>query len=157
MPKKTIYVRESDMPLWEEAEKLGGNVSGLIADALRRYVEEEKRRKETGMKMIEVDVSGHPASQRVRFEGRWLVEPDQDRTRPDDPAGEDGFYYGVALTKRGKIAVYIDNANWPSKDARLDTYPSLDGAVVEGGLPEEIYERAEAAMMDLDYIAEWDI
>lgn len=154
MPNKTIYVREADVGLWEEAEKLaGGNVSGLIADALARYVEEEKR-KGQGMGKIELDLGTRNFPRRVQFEGRWLVEPDQDATRPDDPAGNAGFYYGVAVTRRGNIAVYIDNTE-PSNTARLNTYPSLDAAAAEG-LPEEIYEMAEAKIGP-DHVEELDI
>jgi hypothetical protein len=154
LPNKTIYVREADTELWEEAEQLaGGNVSGLIADALRRYVDEEKRR-EQGMGKIDLDLSRGKIARKVWFEGRWLVEPDEDKTRPADPAGEAGFYYGVALTKRGNIAVYINSIK-PGGDPRLDTYPSLDAAAVEG-LPEDIYEKAEA-VMDRDFVEELDI
>jgi hypothetical protein len=70
-------------------------------------------------------------------------------------SGEAGFYYGVAVTRRGKIAVYIDSTK-PSVDARLETYPSLDAAAAEGTLPEDIYERADAEM-DPGYVQELDI
>ena len=44
--------------MWEEAEKLaGGSVSGLIADALRHYVEEKKRR-DQDMESIEGALGG---------------------------------------------------------------------------------------------------
>lgn len=41
MPKKTIYIREADVPLWEQAElrAAGDSVSGVLTEALRRYLD----------------------------------------------------------------------------------------------------------------------
>jgi hypothetical protein len=163
--RKNVYIAEADAELWEEAERLAErreagarSVSSLLTELLGRYVEEEKRKErimQEDMETIEVLIgTSIYTGRRVQFVGRWLVEPDQDGTRPDDPAGQDGFYYGVALTRRGNIAVYIDSTK-PSESAQLETYPSLDAAAVEG-LPEDIYERAEAAMGP-DHVQHLDI
>jgi hypothetical protein len=47
------------------------------------------------------------------FWGRWVIEPDPERVYPDlDPTGVPGarsnrsVYYGIAQTRRGRIAVY---------------------------------------------------
>ena len=49
MPNKTIYIRQDDVDLWARAERLaGGNVSGLLSEALRRYVEEEEQKQDVG-------------------------------------------------------------------------------------------------------------
>src|SRR5690348_14808983 len=38
MPNKTIYVADSDLPLYEQAQAMaGGNLSAAIAQALRRF------------------------------------------------------------------------------------------------------------------------
>jgi hypothetical protein len=155
VPNRTIYIREADAELWQEAERLaGGNISRLIADALRLYVD-DKDRKEQGMKSIKLDLGGIGSPRWVQFEGRWLVKPDEEDARPADPSGEAGFFYGVALTRRGNIAVYIDHVDHHG-DARLETFPSLDAAAVEGVVPEEIYEMAEAAIGP-DHVEELDI
>ncbi|PSR25785.1 MAG: hypothetical protein C7B47_11245 [Sulfobacillus thermosulfidooxidans] len=41
MPKKTIYIRDTDMPLWEQAESLatGESVSAILTEALQQYLE----------------------------------------------------------------------------------------------------------------------
>ncbi len=41
MPKKTVYIRESDLPLWERAEVLaqGDSVSSILTEALQQYLE----------------------------------------------------------------------------------------------------------------------
>lgn len=83
---------------------------------------------------------GKPALD-IGFSGRWLVEPDRDKTR----AGPDeGVYWGVALTKRGRIAVYRAHANegWP---ASLLDYDTLDNAMADD-LPGEIITLAKAAL-----------
>jgi hypothetical protein len=50
VPNKTIYVREADTEVWEKAERLaGGSVSALIAEALRRYVEEVEQKEQLDM------------------------------------------------------------------------------------------------------------
>ena len=151
MPNKTIYIREADEELWEEAEKMaGGSVSGLIADALRRYVEEEKLKEETGMENIEVELAGHgglgweETLYDAQFVGRWLLDPDPDETRTGEPGYDAGAYYGVALTQRGNIAVYVCHVN-DGFAPQLETYDSLDEAE-KRGVPGDIVARAGATM-----------
>ena len=155
MPNKTIYVREADTELWEEAERFsGGNVSGLIAEALRRYVDEEKR-KEQGMEAIEVQVGGRDdTTHTVRFQGMWLVEPDEDDTRTTEADYDAGTYFGVALTKRNQIAVYSTDSSYNPK-AELRTYPSFDAAEL-AGCPKDILAEARRGV-DPDYVEDLDI
>jgi len=83
---------------------------------------------------------GEPAVD-IGFRGRWLVEPDREKTQ----AGlEDGAYWGVALTKRGRIAVYRAHVNkaWP---ASLSDYDTLDNAIADE-LPEGIIAMAKDAL-----------
>lgn len=43
MPQKTIYVADKDLALFDKAEELGGDsLSAVIADALRRYVDQKE-------------------------------------------------------------------------------------------------------------------
>ena len=83
---------------------------------------------------------GKPAVD-IGFRGRWLVEPDIEKTQ----AGlDEGTYWGVALTKRGRIAVYrapVDQ-DWP---ASLSDYDTLDGAIADD-LPEKIIAMAKEAV-----------
>ena len=79
MPNKTIYVRDEDVSLFEEAEKLGGDsLSGIIAEALRRFVT-VKRAEMFGMQehVLHVGVlrsQGDDDVRTVRFVGRLLAE-----------------------------------------------------------------------------------
>ena len=45
VPNRTIYVSDDDQPLYQRAQELaGGNLSGAISTALKRYVEAEDAR-----------------------------------------------------------------------------------------------------------------
>jgi len=56
MPNKTIYVKDEDLQVFEEAEKLGGDsLSGIIAEALRRFVA-TKKAEQQGMKECNLTV-----------------------------------------------------------------------------------------------------
>ncbi|MGH1564426.1 EXLDI protein [Mumia sp. DW29H23] len=73
MPNKTIYVSDSDLPLFQRAQELvGGNLSKAISSALRRFVDVEEGKLE-GFSEITVHV-GPGKAQRTRFVGVLLAE-----------------------------------------------------------------------------------
>jgi hypothetical protein len=119
----------------------GGEPGDPPIEWARRVVREAAREREQGQGMEKITVEVGEPSLTVGFTGRWLVEPDTDGTRGGDDAGA---YWGVALTQRGRIAVYVAHVNdgWP---ASLNDYPSLDAAANDG-VPEEIIARAAAEL-----------
>jgi hypothetical protein len=78
-------------------------------------------------RMTKITVSVGEPLLTIGFTGRWLVEPDSDGTRTNEPDNDAGAYWGIALTQRGRIAVYTAHCNdgWP---AHLEDYDSLDQA-----------------------------
>jgi hypothetical protein len=96
---------------------------------------------ESRMKEITVDI-GDP-SLTVGFTGHWLVEPSRDETRTAEDGYDAGAYWGIALTKRGRIAVYTAQCNerWP---ARLDDYDGLGQAAEH--VPADIVAQAAAEL-----------
>ena len=56
MPRKNIYIKDSDQEIFEKAEKLGDdNLSAVIAEAIRKYVktkEEEDMRNKTVYQLL---------------------------------------------------------------------------------------------------------
>jgi Post-segregation antitoxin CcdA len=94
------------------------------------------------MEKITVEV-GDP-SVIVGFTGRWLVTPGPDETRTSEGGHDAGAYWGVALTERGRIAVYTAHCNeaWP---ANLSDYDTLDAAI-DSGLPADIAAWAAAEL-----------
>lgn len=154
MPNKTIYVRETDMELWEKAEEHAGkSLSSLLTEALRHYLEEIESR-EDGMEAIVVWLGEGELAREAEFVGRWLLEPDEDETRTGEADHDAGAYYGVALTQRGKIAVYCAHCNdgWAP---RLNVYDSFDDAG-RNYIPKDILASAASAA-GMDYRQKMDI
>ncbi|MET7771315.1 EXLDI protein [Nocardia sp. NPDC005366] len=109
MPNKTIYVSDDDLPLFQRAQELvGGNLSGAVTTALRRFIELEEGRRE-GFDEIVLRV-GHNGVRQIRFSGALLGEwSDQNATRME--------HVRVYRTRKGKIAMHAQYANW-------DDYPT---------------------------------
>lgn len=96
---------------------------------------------EGDLEKITVEVADPPLT--VGFVGRWLLEPDPDATRTTLDGHDAGAYWGVAATRRGRIAVYVAHCNerWP---AHLTDYDDLDQAARE--IPADIIAQAAAAL-----------
>jgi hypothetical protein len=97
--------------------------------------------------LIEVEVGddqdGSTYSYRRRTEsfwGRWVIRPDPETTTTAEH-GPKGAYYGVALTRRGRIAVYTGTSN-PAWRPRLADYDTL----AEANMPEDIRRLAAEAL-----------
>ena len=120
-PNKTLYIRDDDLGTWDRAESYakatGQSVSTLVAAALGRYLPPEGAKEE-----ICVEVGEPPV--RTVFTGRWLVRPEPGLTGTADTRFYGDAYFGVAITGRGRFAVYVAYAGgkWPS---RLVDYDSL--------------------------------
>ena len=102
MPNKTIYVSDSDLPVFQRAQELvGGNLSAAISQALHRLVEVEEGRLE-GFEEITVRVGVRPGKLQ-RFQGVLLA--DWNRTAGGLSAGQERFR--VYRTRAGKFAVHV--------------------------------------------------
>jgi hypothetical protein len=92
---------------------------------------------------VEVGTEGGPANRRhiETFWGRWVLAPDPEKTRTIEPNHPEGAYYGVAQTRRGRIAVYAATVSplWPGT---LDDYDTLAAA----RMPEDIRRQAAPAL-----------
>ena len=72
------------------------------------------------------------------------MKPDEDRTRTLTAGKDPGAFYGVALTRKGNIAVYTQHVDGDF-DPMFETYPSLEAAE-QGGEPGDILTLASFAM-----------
>jgi hypothetical protein len=96
--------------------------------------------------LIEVEVgestgSVHSCRRHVEsFWGRWVIRPDPETTRTAEH-GPKGAYYGVAQTRRGRIAVYTGTSN-PRWRPILADYDTL----AEANMPEDIRRLAAEAL-----------
>ncbi len=148
MPNKTIYVRDEDISLFEEAERLGGDsLSGIIAEALRRFVA-TKRAEQQGMKECNLTVGvlrsqGDDDTRKVRFVGRLLAEAEvfTGQTSDRDDRGTD---YKIYQTQAGRILVWWKN--WTRWDGENDT---ADYAVLDQlpGYDDDIFGRVHGDML----------
>jgi EXLDI family protein len=154
MPNKTIYVPESDLPIFERAQELAGdNLSATIARALKRFVE-AREQQDKGYEEITVKV-GKIAYSQKKFTGRLLA-----KGRVLDPKKPRHESFSVYHTAKGKFAVHVKSTpNWdyhPSKheedsywvderdDYRLDVYDSL--GELRLSVPDELYQASALAL-----------
>ncbi len=98
---------------------------------------------------IEVDVEDHRTGQvrTLAFQGQWLVEP------RDDPALDRGQVIGVALTARGRIAVWWGPRGEPGSFYDFDTIEEADSL----DLPEAVMRYARSALGGSQPVVELDI
>jgi hypothetical protein len=164
MPQKTIYVREKDNAIWQEAEKLADkSLSSLLVNLLKKFVDEKRQAKgieQQGMERIEVLViEGRPdiannvfnlhlgkgLRQKTQvFTGRWLVEDMRSSNLGIDKL------WSVAITAKGKIAVY---SHGPLSGGQpIKVYDNLD----EADLPNVVY-AAVAEKLGIPLVEELDI
>ena len=103
VPNRTIYVSDDDQPLYQRAQELaGGNLSGAISTALKRYVESEDARA-AGFDEVTVKV-GFGAGRKVRFNavllGEWFSS-----------VGEKFVHYRVYRGAK-KFALHVEHTEY---------------------------------------------
>jgi hypothetical protein len=147
---KTLYVTDSDAPIWERAEKLApSSLSALVTSMLREFVERHQPADGDGFERIEVQVQPTDESHVVKkaFTGRILVDQDEEFD------GDSNMTYLVAQTKKGNLAVYSDNSR--ERISTLDVYDSFEHFEKETW-PEDLI-AAVAEGLKRPYVVELDI
>lgn len=131
MAKVTIYLPDE---LAERVKASGVSMSPVCQRALQQEVEKMQTTQdlEARQERIVVDV-GEPPIQKA-FYGTWLIHPDPDESN------ERGYYFGVALTRNGQIAVHVQHVN-EYRPPELLVYSSLDEAAADE-VPDEIVALA---------------
>jgi EXLDI family protein len=105
VPNKTIYVSDDDLPLFQRAQELvGGNLSGAIVTALRRFIDIEEGR-QAGYDEVVLRV-GPDGARKQRFSGRLLA----DWTRFTEGGANER--YRVYQGRSGKFVVHLQVADW---------------------------------------------
>jgi hypothetical protein len=140
MPKVNVYLPDH---LADAVRQHRISVSPICQAALTREVIRLQNEENTGLQEIVVEI-GNPAFE-TGFVGRWLVTPDPDTTRSNEHGQDHDAYWGVAVTRRGRIAVYAAHRDrrWP---ARLDDYDSLDDATADD-VPSDIVAEAASCLL----------
>jgi hypothetical protein len=148
MANKTIYVKDEDLQVFEEAEKLGGDsLSGIIAEALRRFVA-VKRAELFGMQEYTLSVGvlrsqGDDDTRKVRFVGRLLAEADVYTGQTSDRRDR-GTVYQIYQTKAGKVLIWWKRwTRWERENDYTD-YAVMDALP---GYDDDIFGRAHGDML----------
>jgi hypothetical protein len=125
---------------------------GTAVKEARGYLEQRRRRMAgEALHRIEVEVGEDLYAHRKAFVGRWLLEPDSDTTRSAEPSQDAGTYWGVALTKGGRFAVYAAHCN-----GRFPASLRVFDSIADAELPEDIERIARTAVGE-DVVVELDI
>jgi len=105
MPNKTIYVTETDLPIFERAQELAGNnLSATIVEALRRFIKVEEG-KRAGLEEITIKLGEDGTYQNKRFIGKELG-----RTQVEEDA-QLAKVYIVYETAKHRYALYTKVIN----------------------------------------------
>ncbi|MEV0334033.1 EXLDI protein [Nocardia sp. NPDC050717] len=162
MPNKTIYVSDDDLTLFQRAQELvGGNLSGAVVTALRRFIDLEEGR-QAGFDEIVLQV-GRDGVRQVRFQGSLLGEW-------RDVGDERVLDQKVYRSRKGKLVLHTHTALWkdyPTGEAAGDMkdwkywrrmfgigdrpwdwgdyeYEILDDvAALKGRVPDKLYRKVE--------------
>jgi len=104
MPQKTIYVSETDAPIFEDAKTMAGEaLSSVIVRALKEYISRHTE-KTKGMKEVSVKVGIHSSEREKRFIGKQVGEW--------NGFSNDKIWFLTAKiyhTQKGSWAVYLVN------------------------------------------------
>lgn len=156
---KTIYVSEDDLPLFEEAQKLfGGNLSAVIAHALRLFV--ESRTRAGDFADVTLVVGGPEDRRSERFAGRHIAD-----WRHLDSQGT-ALVFSVYRTRRHRWALYQRRApltsaeqalygaaapgTWIQDAPRLDVFDQLDD--LKQVIPQELQVLVDTDPQELPLI-----
>ncbi|MBO8160606.1 MAG: hypothetical protein H0Z24_03135 [Thermosipho sp. (in: Bacteria)] len=152
MPRKTIYVSEEDLPIFEKAEKLGDNsLSAVIAEALKRFVE-VKEAEAKGFSEITLGIRavkgemGVPCNlHTVKFIGRELARG----CDKSDLLGSRGVDYVIYQTRKGKILLYVNQ--WSMQNGEADKgyykiFDTLEELQKNADVPTEVVKDAAKAL-----------
>jgi uncharacterized protein with GYD domain len=128
--------RLSDIPWIAELQPTLGEPAVAPTEPPPPFLENEVEAVKTDR--IEVDVEDHRTGQvrTLGFQGHWLVEP------KEDPALERDQMIGVALTARGRIAVWWGQRGRPGSFCDFDTIEEAESL----DLPEPVMRYARSAL-----------
>jgi EXLDI family protein len=156
VPNKTIYVSDGDLKLYQRAQELaGGNLSGAIATALKRYVDLQEGLRE-GFEDVVVRV-GVGSGRKVRFTavlvGEWMDTRTKAAERYRVWRGRGGKYVlhverspdfwmvdaeGKPAGWRGHLGIGDVRYGGSPKESTLEVVPTLEE--LRDKVPPELFE-----------------
>ncbi|MGV3488485.1 MAG: EXLDI protein [Tuberibacillus sp.] len=158
MPNKTIYVTDSDLPIFERAQELAGNnLSATIAEALKRFIKVEEA-KQIGFEEITIKLGEEGTYQNKRFIGKELArtqvigetgtikvlivyETAKHRyalyTKEISDLSESFIQVNIQKKIMEKFGIDLDVSKASSNKYRLDVYDTV--SELRSHIPEKLY------------------
>jgi EXLDI family protein len=144
MPNKTIYVRQKDTPLFEQAKEIAGEaLSSVIVKALSEFVARNKEKKK-GVKEISLKVGIDTAQREQRFMGmrlgdwkgfsndrQWYLAAAIYRTQKDN--------WAVFIETICKASLFTNKKAWKENGEYLINPKRSD--LLVGKTPEELKKK----------------
>ena len=166
---KSVYVKNEDLPVWENAQKAHGkSLSSLITQLLRKYTEERMPVAEVnaaGMKKITVVTCDSEELQRIKhsFTGKWLIDENHAVAPIDDGDGilrGHKTRYALAQTQKGALVVYefsVDDD--PASMEVYDSFEDIQAADIDNRYPlyPENVLASFASALGEEFVIEHDI
>jgi hypothetical protein len=155
MPNKTLYIRDDDEKIWQDAEEMVkakkiDSLSKLVTDSIRKEVARlmELDSVKEGLSRIDVDLETDKGTRKIAFNGKWLVI-DVETSR--------GHYISVALTEKKSYFVLFENAGAGNgEDDDYEVFDYFEGLTSSDHIPEEIKSMV-ASEVGEDYVEFLDI
>ena len=102
---KTLYVKDEDGPIWDQARELTGDkLSQFIMEKLRIFVNEEKA-KSSGYERIVLHYYEKGIPKAKGFYGRWIIDTSSPTVVREEAADYPDLSYIVAETQKGNYVV----------------------------------------------------
>jgi hypothetical protein len=128
---KTIYLRDEEGPIWEQARTLAGDkLSPVIVTALKQFIDAAEASRK-GFSRIEIeykDAADHSIPKKKAFYGRWIFPPSEPLT---EDHGSREVRYAVASTARGNFVFFSWHEYYEERGEHghtFEVYPSLEAA-----------------------------
>ena len=136
MPSLNVYLPR-DLADEVAAAKDRLNASAVCQRALREELRKlPKETAEIERIEVEVDETTWGTTRKLAFMGRWLVPP-------RDADADDGCLFGVALTRKGKLAVwFVGDVSEASHFSTFDSFEELEAV----GYPEYVVADTRQAL-----------
>ncbi len=153
--KKTLYVPENDLHVWESAENLSReSLSALVGRLLKAYVGRvghvSSGADETLLVQVYDEESGSAITK--RFRGKWLWS---DPIETSNSRWNVGVKFSAALTVNRRIVVVTERGNDLDMWEHFDVYDNINDAADE--LPEDICSAIANAIGEEGFVEDLDI
>ena len=155
-PNKTLYIRDDDAQIWQEAEKLVKekkieSLSKLTTDSIRKEIERIKglAKIKEGINRIDIELTNDSGMRKIAFNGKWLVEDYE--YQPE--RGSKGIL-SVALTEKESFFVLWDSDGYGEDSYEI--YDYFNDLTDSDNVPEELKSMV-AAEIGEDYVEFLDI